>query len=73
MSTHKQRELWASYKYNRRSYLVDDVERLQQTVRYRRIDPVDCIELVIALERLAAFDEFTKDTEVIFSLGSGKK
>lgn len=73
MSTQKQRELWASYKYNHRCYLANDVERLQQTIRYRKIDPVDCIELIIALERLAAFDEFVKDTEIIFSLGGVKK
>lgn len=71
MLTIKQRELWASYCYNFREKLLEDVRQLQQNLRYRNIDAVDCIELALALERLNSFDDFVKCVNVIFSIGEG--
>lgn len=68
MSTEKQRTLWAAYKYNNRIYLRREVERLQDNLRCRDVGVVDCLELALALERLAAFDEYVSHTEAIFGL-----
>lgn len=71
MSTEKQRALWLAYIYNNRIYLRQDIERLQDNLRCRDVGVVDCLELALALERLAAFDEFAAHTEAIFGLVSG--
>lgn len=71
MSTEKQRALWLAYLYNNRIYLRQDIERLQDNLRCRRVGVVDCLELALALERLAAFEEFAAHTEAIFGLVSG--
>lgn len=71
MSTEKQRTLWAAYKYNNRIYLRREVERLQDNLRCRDVGVVDCLELALALERLAAFDEYVSHTEAIFGLCLG--
>lgn len=53
------------YLWNQYTYLERDVQQLQQNVRYRRIDAVDCLELCLALERFQAFQEFSSDVRAI--------
>lgn len=69
MSTQKQKDLWNEYKYNRGEYLRQDIRQLQQNIRYRDIDVVDCIELALALERLNTFNQVCKSVEVFLKLG----
>ena len=57
----------------RRSQLQEDFDSYLQIVRYRRHDEVDLLELLIALERLKAFEEFSADVVQIFRIVSGKK
>lgn len=71
MSTQKQRDLWACYKYNNRIYLKDDINTLQFNLRNRDVGVVDCLELALALERLSAFNSFVAHTEAIFGLSTG--
>lgn len=60
------------YLVTRRSQLQDDFDIALQIVRYRRHDEVDILELLIALERLRAFEEFSADIVQIFRMASGK-
>lgn len=69
MSSQKQRDLWAEYCYNKREFLVADIRQLQQNIRYRDIDVVDCIELILAIERLNTFERVCKSVEMIFKVG----
>ena len=48
-------DLLSDYIYNRRVYLERDIQQLQENLRYRSISSVDCLELIIAQERLAMF------------------
>jgi hypothetical protein len=60
------------YLVTRRSQLQEDFDIALQIVRYRRHDEVDLLELLIALERLRAFEEFSADIVQIFRMASGK-
>ena len=57
----KEIDLLYQYLWNRFTYLEQDVQQLQQNVRYRHIDAVDCL----ALERLNAFKQFSADVRGI--------
>lgn len=61
----KEIDLLYQYLWNRFTFLEQDVQQLQQNVRYRHIDAVDCLELCLALERLNAFKEFSADVRAI--------
>lgn len=69
MSTQKERDLWESFKYNRAEHLRQDMRQLQQNLRYRDIDAVDCIELALASQRVVDFEEFCRSVDYIFRLG----
>ena len=62
----KEIEMLYQYLWNRYIYVEQDVQQLQQNVRYRRIDAVDCLELCLALERFQAFKQFSADVRRIF-------
>lgn len=60
------------YLITRRSQLQEDFDIALQIVRYRRHDEVDILELLIALERLRSFEEFSADVVHLFRMASGK-
>ncbi len=64
----KEKVTFLEYLDNTHDELFDDVRKLQQRVRYRDIDAVDCLELQLALERLNAFDEFARNSKAILRL-----
>ena len=66
----KKTELDLLYQYfiNEIAHLENDVVRLRQSLRYRNIDTLDCIEYMLALERLTVFKEFTKNVRYILKL-----
>lgn len=47
--------------YNQQEHLEQDIKQLQENLRYRQISQVDCLELIIAEERLKMFVEVTTD------------
>ena len=47
MMRQKEIDLLYQYLWNRFTYLEQDVQQLQQNVRYRHIDAVDCLELCL--------------------------
>lgn len=63
-----QKEILMTYILNNRDRLEEDVRQLQQNVRYRKIDPVDCMELSLAIERLNSFEEFSRSVMAIMKL-----
>lgn len=64
-------ELLSEYIYNRRIFLEHDIQQLQENLRYRSISSVDCLELIIAQERLAMFVEVTRDVTKLLKLKNG--
>ncbi len=48
--------------------LEQDVYQLRQTIRYRDVDVVDCLELMLALERLAVFKNFSANVIQLLKL-----
>lgn len=64
-------ELLSEYIYNRRIFLEHDIQQLQDNLRYRSISSVDCLELIIAQERLAMFVEVTRDVTELLKLKNG--
>lgn len=64
----KQKEIFMTYINNMRDELEENVRYLQQRMRYRNVDAVDCLELSLALERLNAFNEFSNSAISILRL-----
>ena len=54
-------ELLANYAHNQRDYLEQDIQQLQENLRYRTVSQVDCLELIIAQERLTMFVQVMSD------------
>ncbi len=63
-----QKEILMTYIVNNRDRLQEDVIELQQRIRYRDVDAVDCLELSLAIERLSAFDDFSRSVMAIMRL-----
>jgi hypothetical protein len=70
--TDKMRTKLLQYILTKQNYYEADVEKLQQHLRYGRIDAIDCIELIIALERKAHFDEIIGDILSLLRVFGGK-
>ena len=64
----KQKEVFMAYLNNKRDWLQEDIRKLQQRLRYRDADAVDCLELALARERLSAFEEYAADSMAILKL-----
>ena len=64
-------DLLSDYIYNRRVYLERDIQQLQENLRYRSISSGDCLELIIAQERLAMFVEVTRDVTELLKIKNG--
>lgn len=54
-------EMILSYLLSNEIYLEDEVEKLQQNVRFRKIRDLDMIELLIATVRRDTFLEVSKN------------
>ena len=61
-------DLLLEYFYKERTRLENDVQQLQDNIRYRRVSTIDCLELIIAQERLAAFIDFSDNVRVLLRL-----
>ena len=64
----KKYDLLLSYFMAERDRLGAEVAQLQENIRYRRISSVDCLELIIARERLAAFIDISSKVKEILRL-----
>lgn len=61
------------YFYNRTIYLEHELQTLQENCRYRPVSSVDCLELIIARERVSMLLEVSKDVRHILGLSEGLK
>lgn len=66
--TQKEITLLFAYIYNNQVRLEDEIRQLQANIRFRRIDSVDCVELMLATEHLNTFKEVTNDISLLLGL-----
>lgn len=64
----KKEDILIEYFYNQSIFLKQDIEQLQENIRYRSISDVDCFELIIAIARYTAFLDFARDVKHILGL-----
>lgn len=60
--------LICAYIYNNYCRLEDNVKVLQSNLRFLRIEPVDCIELMLAIQEFETFKEVTKHIRILLKL-----
>lgn len=63
-----EKDLISKYIYNNRIRLENNVHQLQSNIRFRNIDTVDCIELMLAQQELETFKEITKHIRLLLKL-----
>lgn len=61
-------EMLYSYLYNNSVQYENDVQQLQTNLRYRRIDILDCLELICTIERRNMFTQISKDIRNLLQL-----
>ncbi len=66
--TQKEMTLLCSYVYNNRIQLEHEVHQLQNSIRFRKIDVADCVEMICALQRLETFIEVTNQIMILLKL-----
>lgn len=66
--TEKEKALIYSYIITNKTQLENNVRQLQSNVRFRDIDIPDCIELIVALQRLQTFNEVTSHILILLRL-----
>lgn len=64
----KEIEFLQAYFLNYLTVLEGDVTQIRNNLRFRSVDQVDCLELALALERLQAFKEFSKNVRAILRI-----
>lgn len=66
MRSHK--ELLYEYFFSEEIRMEDELRQLQHNVRFRKIDDIDCHELLVATLRLEAFREFRKNVVALLNM-----
>lgn len=61
-------DILADYFYNESIHLENDVKQLQENIKWRRVSTIDCLELIIATERLSSFLEFSQNVKAILRI-----
>ena len=61
-------ELFMSYVLNYRDFLENQIRVMQQNLRYRKIDTMDCVELMLLYQQLIDFKEYTKNSIALLGL-----
>ena len=64
----KKYDLLLEYFMRERDRLSAEIVQLQENIRYRRISSVDCLELIIAQERLSAFLDFSDNVKALLRI-----
>lgn len=63
-----EKDILTMYIYNNTIRLENNVKQLQANLRFRNIDTVDCIELMLAKQELDTFKEVTKHIRILLKL-----
>lgn len=61
-------DILQEYFYNQSVFLKQDIDQLQENVRYRHLSDVDCFELIIAITRYTAFMDLSRDVKHILGI-----
>lgn len=64
-----EKELFLSYVNSQRQNFYNELYEIHRRIRYRKIDITDCLEYMLLLKRIAAFDEFVNTSFVLLHLG----
>ncbi len=64
----KEKALIFSYILSQQKNLEDELQQLQSNIRYRKIDVVDCVEMMCVIERMNAFCQFSRDIISLLNL-----
>lgn len=64
----KHKELLHEYFFSEEIRMEDELRQLQHNVRFRRIDDIDCHELLIATLRLESFREFRRNVLMLLNM-----
>lgn len=64
----RERLILMQYILNQRTCLERELKQYVQNIRYREFDVVDCLELILLKEKLAMFNQVTKDVFMILNL-----
>lgn len=64
--------LLLQYIIHNRQALEQELQELQQNVRFRKVNVNDCLELALCRERLNMFDQTTRDIVALLKLGTYK-
>lgn len=64
----RERLILMQYILNQRICLERELKQYVQNIRYREFDVVDCLELILLKEKLAMFNQVTKDVFMILNL-----
>lgn len=62
-----------AYFFNQSCYLKQDIDQLQENIRYRNVSDVDCLELIIAKARYDMLMQIYADAAVILGFEAFKK
>lgn len=62
-------ELLMAYIVNEEARIENDLIELRNRIRFRRIDVTDCVELMLTLQRLEDFREFSLIVIRLLNLG----
>lgn len=63
-----EKDLISEYLYNNYCRLEENVKTLQNNLRFRKIDIVDCFELAMAIQEFETFKEIMKHIRILFKL-----
>lgn len=62
------KELLHEYFFNEEIRMEEEIRQLQHNVRFRRIDDIDCHELMVATLRLENFREFRHNVLLLLNM-----
>ena len=63
-----EKDLLAAYIYNNYVRLEDQLNTLQNNIRFRKIDVVDCVELLCAKQEFETFKEVTGHIRLLLKI-----
>ena len=63
-----EKDLISQYIYNNYVRYENEVKQLQNNIRFRAVDMVDCIELMLAIQQFDTFKEVTSHIRLLLKL-----
>ena len=67
-----EKDIISEYLYNNYCRLEERCQTLQNNLRFRRVDMVDCIELACALQEFETFKEISGHIRILLKLSESE-